>query len=173
MRLRKTCTIGCLLAWAALAQTDGGLRAKVAAVHYPPLAEAARVQGDVPLEVNSGVVTLVSGHPLLAEVAIENAKTLGSIEGQTKFDITYHLVIVDTNAYKVPTVTTVKRGNALERAISRVLELKTEKVVHDIRCVENPAPASDVKTDGGALEIWVYGRDICLQTQTATLSASR
>ena len=130
-------------------------------------------QGDVRLGVNSGVVTLVSGHPLLAEVAIENAKTLGSIEGQTKLDITYHFVIVDTNAYNVPTVTIVKRGNALERAILRVLGLKTETVVHGIRCVENPAPASDVRRDGGAIEIWVYGRDVCLQTEGAALRASR
>ena len=119
------------------------------------------------------MVTLVSGHPLLAPVAIDNAKTLGSIQGETKLDITYHFVFVDTNVYSVPTLTTVKRGNALERAILRLLGLKTEKVVHGTRCVEGAAPVSDIKADGAALEIWVYARTWCLQTETATLRASR
>ena len=88
---------------------EGGLRAKVATVRYPPLGEQARIQGDVRLEVNSGAVTLLSGHPLLTPPAIDNAKTPGSIQGQMKFDITYHFVLVDTNLYNVPTVTTVKR----------------------------------------------------------------
>jgi hypothetical protein len=173
MQVRKTCTVGCLLVWVAFAQTEGGLRSKVATVHYPPLAEAARIQGDVRLEANSGVVTLVSGHPLLAPLAIDNAKTLGSIQGQTKLGMTYHFVFVDTNAYNVPTLTTVKRGNALERAILRVLGFNTEKVVDSYRCEQGVAPESDIKTDGAVIEIWVYGRTFCLQTNTATLVARR
>jgi hypothetical protein len=127
MQLKKTGTIGCLLVCAALGQTEGGLRARAVTDRYPPLAEQARIQGDVRLEANSGVVTLVSEHPLLAPLAINNAKTLGSLQGQTKLDMTYHFVIVDT-AYSEPTSTTVKRGNAFERAILRVLGFKTEKV---------------------------------------------
>ena len=118
------------------------------------------------------MVTLVSGHLLLAPLAIDNAKTLGSIPGQTKVDITYHFVIVDTTT-SVPTSTTVKRGNALERAILRVLGVKTEKVVHSYRCEEGVAPASDIKTEGAVIEIWVYGRTLCLRTDTATLVARR
>jgi hypothetical protein len=172
MQLRKACTIGCLLVCAVLAQTDDGLRAKVATVHYPPLAEMARIQGDVRLEANSGVVTLVSGHPLLAPLAIDNAKALGPIQGQTKLDITYHFLFVDTTT-SVSAWTTVKRGNALERAILRVLGFKTEKVVHNCRCAEGLAPASDIKAAGAVIEIWVYGRTFCLQTDTATLVARR
>jgi hypothetical protein len=172
MQFRKTCTLGCLFVCAGLAQREGDLRAKVATVHYPPLAESARLQGDVRLEVNSGVVTLISGHPLLAPLAVDNAKTLGSIQGQTKVDLTYHFVIVDTTT-SVPTTTTVKRGNALERAILRVLGVKTEKVVHSYRCEEGVAPATDITTEGAAGEIWVYGRTFCLQTDTATLVARR
>jgi hypothetical protein len=149
------------------------LRAKVAAVHYPPLAEAARIQGDVRLEANSGAVTLVSGHPLLALHAIGNAMTLGSIQGQTKLNVTYHYVLVDASVYSVPTVTTVKRGNALERAILRVLGFKTEKVVRSYRCEEGVVPANEIKSDGGIIEIWVYGRTRCLQTNTAKLVARR
>jgi hypothetical protein len=173
MQLRKTCTIGCLLVRAALAQTEDGLRAKIETVHYLPLAEMARIQGDVHLQANSGVVTLVSGHPLLAPLAIDNAKTLGPIQGQTKLDITYHFVLVDTNAYNMPTSTIVKRGNALERAILRVLGFKTERVVHGIRCEEGVAPPSDIETDGAVIEIWVYGRTFCLQRSMSTLVATR
>ena len=173
MHLRKACTIGCILVSAALAQTEDGLRANVASLHYPPLAEQARIQGDVRLEANAGVVTLVSGHPLLAPLAIDNAKTFGSVQGQTKLDMTYHFVIVDTPVYSVPTLTTVKRGNAPERAILRALGFKTEKVVLSYQCKEGAAPASDVKADGAVIEIWVYGRTFCLQTETATLVARR
>jgi hypothetical protein len=156
------------------AQTEDGLRAKVAAVHYPPLGESARLPGDVRLEVNSGVVTLVSGHPLLAPTAIENAKTLGSIHGQTESDITYHFAIVDTNVHAVPTSTTVKRGNALERAVLRVFGFKTEKVVHGSRCEVDAAPASDIKAEGGVTKIWVYGRSpLCIYVYSATLARRR
>ncbi len=123
----------------------------------------ARIHGDVRLEANSGVVTLVSGHPLLAPLAIDNAKTLGSIQGQTKLDMTYHFVLVDTNLYNVPTSTTVKRGNALERAMLRALGFKTEKVVQSVRCEQGVAPASDIKIGGAVIEIWVYGRTFCLE----------
>jgi len=171
--LTKAVTVGCLLVCAALAQTEGTLRAKVATVHYPPLAEAALIHGDVHLEANSGVITLISGHPLLAPSAIDNAKTLGSIQAQTKLDLTYHFVIVDTNVHTVPTSTSVKRGNGFERAILRMFGFKTEKVVHSYRCEADAAPASDIKADGAVIEIWVYGRTLCLQTNNATLVARR
>jgi hypothetical protein len=173
MQLRKTCTIECLLVGAALAQTEDGLRLRIATFHYPVLAEQARIQGDVRLKLSSGVVTLVAGHPLLAPLAIENAKTLGSIQGQANLDVTYHFVFVDTATTSVPTSTTVKRGNALERAVLRVFGFKTEKVVHTYRCEEGVAPANEIRTDGAAIEIWIYGRTHCLQTETAAFVASR
>lgn len=173
MQLRKTCTIGCLLVGAALAQTEDGLRSRIATVHYPKLAEQARIQGDVRVMVSSGVVTLVSGHPLLAPPVIENAKTIGSIQGQANFDVTYHFVIVDTAVTSVPTSTTVKRGNAFERAVLRLFGFKTEKVVHSYRCEDGAAPANDIRTDGAAIDIWIYGRALCLQTETAAFVASR
>ena len=169
---RKVCTIGCLLVGAALAQTEDGLRSRIANVHYSPLAEQARIQGDVRLRVNSGVVALVSGHPLLASLAMEDAKTFGSTQGQASLDVTYHFVLADT-AISVPTSTTVKRGNAFERAVLRALGFKTERVVRTYECKEGVAPASDIKIDGAIVEVWVYGRTRCLQTDTATLVAKR
>ena len=107
---------------------------------------------------------------MLAPLAIDNAKTLGSIQGQTELDITYHFVFIDTNVHSVPTLTTAKRGNALERAILRVLGFKTEKVVRSSRCEEDVAPASDIKIDGAVIEIWVYGRTLCVQTDTTSVA---
>ena len=140
-------------------------------VHYSPLAEQARIQGDVRLRVNSGVVALVSGHPLLAPLAIENAKTFGPVPGQSNLDVTYHFVIAGT-AISVPTSKTVKRGNALERAVLRALGFKTERVVRTYECKEGVAPASDIQIDGAVVEVWVYGRARCLQTDSATLVAN-
>ena len=169
----RTFTVACLLAGAACAQTtEGVLRSKLTSVHYSPLAEQARIQGDVRLRLNGGVVTVVSGHPLLAPIAVESAKALGSIQSERNLDLTYHFVIVDT-AKRVATSTTVKRGNAFERAILRVFGLQTEKVVHGYRCESGIAPANDVVGNDAVIEVWVYGRTFCLQTQTVTLMARR
>jgi len=54
-----------------------------------------------------------------------------------------------------------------------VLGFKTEKAVHSYRCEEGVALASDIKIDGAVIEIWVYGRILCLQTNTTTLVARR
>jgi hypothetical protein len=116
-----------LVVWAASAQTpEDRLRSKIEAVHYAPLAEQARIQGDVHLNVKSGMVTLLSGHPILAPIAVESAKACGSIQGKTDLGMTYHFVLVDT-ATNVPI--TVPRGNAFERAVLRMFGLKTVKVV--------------------------------------------
>ena len=97
-----------LLVGAAFGQTaEDGLRSKVMSVHYASLAEHARIQGDVRLSVNSGVVTLVSGHPLLVPVAVASARAFGSIQSQTNVDVMYHFILVDT-VKSVPTVTAVK-----------------------------------------------------------------
>ncbi len=172
MQLSGISIAACLFVGSVFAQgAEDVLKSKLTGVRYAPLAEQARIQGDVRLNVNNGVITVVSGHPLLAPIAVASAKGLGPVEGGTNLDLTYHFVLVDTSK-SVPTVTTVNRGNAFERAILRVLGLKTKKVVHGYRCEEGDAPASDVKVNAAAIEVWIYGRTHCLQTNTATLVAS-
>src|SRR5581483_216141 len=172
MRTIMMATIfGSIVVGAALARAED-VASTVAKVRYPPLAEHARIQGDVHIEVQAGVVALISGHPLLREVAIETTKLLGSMNNQTSFDLTYHFVLADT-ATGVPTSTTVKRGNALERAILRVFGFKTEKVVQSYQCESGVAPANRVKTDGGGVEVWIYGRSFCLETETGVRVARR
>jgi hypothetical protein len=169
MRFRRHFVVALVLVGAASAQTpEDGLRSKIKAVRYAPLAEQARIQGDVHLNVSSGVVTLLSGHPILSAIAVESAKAFGSIQGKTSLDMMYHFVLVDA-ATDVPI--TVPRSNAFERAVLRVFGLKTVKVIY--QCQEGSPPANDLKIAGAVVEIWIFGRTRCLQTEAATLVAKR
>jgi hypothetical protein len=173
MRFGRAYLVALFLVALSSAQTpEDELRTKIRAVRYAPLAEQAQIQGDVHLTVKSGVITLLSGHPMLAQTAVENAKVMGSIQATTDLDAIYHFVIVDT-ATTVRTPIPVRRGNTFERAVLRVFGLKTEKVVFENRCQEGGSPANDLKIAGEFIEIWIYGRTRCLQTVTATLVASR
>ncbi len=169
MRFRTPFVVALVLVGAVSAQiTVDGLRSEIKAVHYAPLAEQARIQGDVHLNVKSGVVTLLSGHPLLAPIDLESAKAFGSIQGKTHLDIMYHFVLVDT-ATVVPV--TVPRGNAFGRAVLRMFGLKTVKGVY--RCQEGAPPANDLKIASAVIEIWIFGGTHCLTTESATLVAKR
>ena len=146
------------------------LRSKLGSVPYPRLAEVARIQGDVHLSVKSGVVTVHSGHPLLTLTATENAK---SFEAGPDIDLTYHFVLVETTIKTVRTPVLVKRGDAVDRFILRLFGFKTEKTVVVDRCEEIDPPPNDLKVSGLDVEIWVYGRSLCLQTVTGTAVAQR
>jgi len=166
-------TVALLLVRAAHAQTPvDELRSKIAGVRYAPLAEAARVQGDIHLNINSGVVTLLSGPPLLAQTAVESTKAFGLIQGETNIDVTYHFILVNT-ATSVPTSVTVRRPNAFERTVLRVFGLKTEKVVREYQCQEGFPPANIVQVAGAVIEIWIFGRTRCIQNEAAALLARR
>jgi|GEM_PF-4621721 len=81
---------------------------------YPPLAEQARIQGDVILEVTineSGAVSgirLVSGHPMLVQAALENVK-------RWKF----HPFEVDGKAVTAQTFVMVTFGSPADRDADR------------------------------------------------------
>src|ERR1019366_2714957 len=145
------------------AQTpEDALRERIAAVRYAPLAAAAQVQGDVRLRIDSGKVALLSGPPLLASTAIESAKALGSTQGEANLEVTYHFSLV--KALDVPTSTLVKRGDAFDRLVLRVLGIKTEKVVVDHQCQKAVPPANIFKVAGTVIEVWIYGAAWCLTT---------
>ncbi len=172
MRFQRAYTLAMLFVGAAYSQgPEDKLRAAIAEVRYTPLAVQARIQGDVHLKLKSGVVSLISGTPLLARTAVESAKAIGSIQGEPDLDVTYHFVLVDADS--VPTPTTVKRGNAFERAVLRMLGLKTEKVVIEFQCQEGFPPPNVVTVAGTVIEIWIYGRPGCPQTQATALLARR
>jgi hypothetical protein len=172
MRLRLLCFFW-LLSWAVFAQIpEDELRSRAAGARYLPLAEVARIQGDVRIHVNSGMVTVLSGHPLLAQTAVENAKSISSLPGAENVDVTYHFLFTNTTIILVPTPVTVKRGNVLERPVLRMFGRKTEKVIIDYPCVSVPPP-NDVWISGSLVEIWIYGREFCAQPEQATLLAQR
>jgi hypothetical protein len=171
MRVRSALALAVVLGAASAQTTEERLRSSVTAIRYTPLAEAARVQGDVRLNVRSGVTTLISGHPLLTRLAAEHAKFIGSMQGETDLDVTYHFVLVDNTRVQAPIK--VPRGNAFERAVLRALGIRTTKVVLEDQCQENAPPANDLKIIGAMIEVWVFGRARCIKTETATLAASR
>lgn len=166
-------TVALFLVGAAFAQTaDGDLRSKIAEVRYSPLAKMARVQGDVRVEINSGVVGRVSGPPLLVPTATESAKAIAAIQGEARLEVTYHFVIFDSS-HTVVTPVTVKRGNAVGRVVLRMFGRRTEKVVLQYECQEGVPPANIVKVAGRVIDIRVYGGSFCVQTQTSMLLARR
>jgi hypothetical protein len=137
--VRGTLAAALVLAQVAFAQTsEDELRPKIVTVRYPLLARVARVQGEIRLRVDASGITLVSGPPLLAQTAIENARSLGLMPGVT---LTYHFVIVD--ATTVPATMTVKKGDAFDRFFLRMFGLKTEKAVRYDQCVPGVAPPND------------------------------
>lgn len=159
-----------MLVCAAWAQTPEETRkAKIAGVSYPHLAEAARVQGDVRLRVESGIVSVLSGHPLLVTTAVESAKRLLPPEGPKDIELIYHFLIVDT-VTSVTTPVTVKRGNAFERTVLRMFGLKTEKTVLETRCESGTARPTEVSIAGAFIEVRVYGRALCLMVETASVA---
>lgn len=167
--MRRIFFAALLIGKAILAQgPDADLRSKIASVRYPPLAKAARVHGDVHLTLKSGVVTVISGPPLLTRTAVENAKTFGSVKGGEEIDVFYHFAFVNA---ATPVAMMVRRGNAFERAMLRVLGLKTEKTIL-VWCGE--PPPNDLKTSDTMIEVWIFETPRCYPTvSSSTLIAHR
>jgi len=170
MRFRRALTAALILIGVAFGQTppEAALKSKVRSIRYSPLAEAARVQEDVHLEVNSGVAAVLSGPPLLTRIAVDGTKEIGLILGRTDLDVTYHFALVDSDS--VPTSVTVKRGNVLERAALRMFRMKTERVAIEYNCQERVPPPNDVKVTGAVIEVWIYGRTRCVMPDRAAYS---
>ena len=170
MRFRVHLAAFVLLAASGFAQKPPEeWQAEIARVRYAPLPEFARVEGDVRLQARGGLVTVLSGPPLLLQTALDSAKRLSSMAAGTDLYFAYHFSVVDT-AITVPTVTTVKRGNALERVVLKMLRMKTEKTVTGSRCESRPAPVSEMPISGTTVDIRVYGRTVCAEAQFAALS---
>lgn len=147
------------------------LSARLRAIRYPPLAELARVQGDVRVHLESGEAAVVSGPPLLRATAIESAKTVASL-GALNGDLIYHFLI-DGEIETVQVSRIVPIGDAFDRAVLRLFHLKPYKIVTEFECHGREPVPSDFGADGATIEIWVHGRNRCIQTMTGELMASR
>ena len=147
------------------AQDAPGLLAlKVEAVKVPPLARQARLQGDVILRSGLGKTTVASGHPILAQAALENLKELGDFS-DAEIGFVYHFILVEPEFRAMATA--VKKGNRFTRFIRRAFRLKTEELVEYPQCVESPPPKNRISSTDKSIEVWIYGTSSCLQPQIA------
>jgi hypothetical protein len=119
------------------------------AIRYPPLAAAARVQGDV--LISGGKV--ISGPPLLRETALQLHAP------QT--EVLIHFILID--AILSTRTETIQRGDALDRFFLRLLRIPTVKKTKIQVCTEgaNP-PANRIDSAKEPIEAWVYGKARCL-----------
>ncbi len=152
------------IGFAALAEDNSEIVSKVEAVRYAPLARQARIQGEVRLHLGEKGVEVISGHPLLAQTAMQSFKDLGVA------DAVYHFSLVDSTVQI--TSRTVQRGDAFDRLILRALRIKTEKIVRGPdECVETPAPTNRIDLTKNPVEIWIYGSVPCLETQASYIAS--
>ena len=154
---------------ATFAQDASGLASRIEAARYNPLARQARIQGDVELRSGRDEITVINGHPLLAQEAVSNLKGLGKFS-DVEIEAIYHFVLVD-GTYTRVTTRVEKKGNRFERLILRAFMMKTEKVVEYTECVENPTPQKNrIEATGNHIEVWIYGGSMCLQTATSQVA---
>lgn len=161
----------CLSVTPLLAET-AGVPLPAINIVYPRLAKSAKIAGDVRLTKSFGAVTIVSGHPLLAQMILENAKELSAHFPQTDLNLTYHFILLD-NTVDVPSSEIVKIHGP-KRFVRRVLGLKTEKVRTIYECREGPDPPPNrIKLVGDNVDIWIFGKTLCLVTNYSTRIARR
>ena len=154
---------------ATFAQDASGLASRIEAARYNPLARQARIQGDVELRSGRDEITVINGHPLLAQEAVSNLKGLGKFS-DVEIEAIYHFAFVDNTEIRV-TKRIEKRGNRFERTILRALMRKTERVVEYQECVEKPIlPKNKIELGEDRLEVWIYASNVCLQTTTSQMA---
>ena len=105
---------------------DAAMIASVERLRYQPLAEQARVQGDVHLRGGLDGITVLSGHPLLVAGARENFIQLAKIAGHDIVAV-YHFTLAEPVSRNV--TVTEKKGDAFDRLILRALRLKTKRTI--------------------------------------------
>jgi hypothetical protein len=164
-------TIACMfsLGLVAFGQDEAAMVSKVEAVQYPALSRQARVQGDVWLRVGPEGVKSIHGHPLLTPVAFNSIKDLGKLS-ETEIDVLYHFILVDPTSRIARK--TVKKGDAFDRLILRLMRIKTEKVVEEYECIETKVDLMKNRIDlkKNPVEVWIYGLTGCLQTSSSFIA---
>jgi hypothetical protein len=147
------------------------LASKVLAVKYSALAAAARIQGDVRLNVTSEQANLIDGPPLLRDATLQIARALISTGNRDVTQVTVHFALVSTVTR--PHTEIVKKGDAFDRVILRLLGMKTEKTITEDSCEPAATPPNEIKVAGAAAEVWIYGAVQCLAIQAGYLLAQR
>ena len=149
------------------------IKSRIEGLQYVRLAEMARVQGDVRISHHSDTLSVISGSPLLVPLARQTTATLVSLMGLGDSEFIFHFILTDSGTMTVANPRVVKRGNAFERVILRALGRKTEKTVTEYECREVKAPPSNFRINGASIEIWIYGRELCVMPNSSNLVAKR
>jgi hypothetical protein len=150
------------------AQDASGLATTIEAVRFHPLARQARIQGDVRLGSGPDGVTVINGHPLLAQEAVSSLKALGKLS-ELEIEAIYHFVLAPST-FRIAT-RVEKKGNRFERVIRHLFLMKTEEVVEYTECIENPFyPKNRIEITENRVEVWIYDSIPCLQTSTSQIA---
>jgi hypothetical protein len=149
--MRLAIPLACLVGLAGgFAQSNANLDA----IRYPPLAAAAKVQGDV--LISGGNV--VTGPPLLREAALRSIDLLNFRALQT--GVVVHFVLVGT--VESTGTETIKKGDAFDRFFLRLFGIPTVKKIEIHQCVQNPnVLANRIDSAKDPIEVRVYGKVHC------------
>jgi hypothetical protein len=126
--------------------------ANLDSIHYPPLAVAAGVHGDVLISGGNAV----SGPPLLRETARRGADLLNLQAPRT--DVLFHFIPNDI----IRRVETINKGNAFDRFFLRLFRMPTTKKIEYNDCAA--PPGSRVDSTKHPIEVWIYQDPCVLKT---------
>jgi hypothetical protein len=150
--MRLATTLACFVYLAdGFAQSNAALDAII----YPPLARAARIQGDVLIRGRN----VFSGPPLLRDAALRGVDLLNPPAPQG--GLLVHFILVET--IQSTRTETIKRGDAFDQFFLRLLRIPVVKKVEIHGCISNPnVPPNRLDSTKDPLEVWVYGQARCL-----------
>jgi hypothetical protein len=159
---------GALACFVCRAEGFAQSNASLDAIRYPPIAAAARIQGDVLISGGNAV----TGSPLLRETALRGIDVLNFRAPQS--DVLVHFILVET--IQSTRTEAIKRGDAFDQFFLRLLGVPTVKKIEIRVCTEGPhAPANRIDSTRDPIEVWVYGNTPCIETNasyTGTLARS-
>jgi hypothetical protein len=157
------------------AQDIASIKADVAKTRYPPIAELARVQGDVVIDLGEED-KIVSGPAMLRQSALDNV--IGLSAPNSVRQVVYHFQLAGP-WYKTQYYEEKPEYDLLDRVFMKIIRKKSKKpIIHSYSTCDysnlkfpewEPLLSFDVKT----LHVWKYGFVRCLNTQSSELVTSR
>jgi len=101
---------------------------------------------------------LISGPPLLRQASLGSIERLGKLSERGDVEVVFHFSLIEPSVHEV----TVKKGNAFDRLILRVLGLKTEKTIKEKECSDTElSPENRIDSTKAPIEVWIYRRTPC------------
>jgi hypothetical protein len=164
----------CLMATALRAQAP--IQPDLGKLYYPALARAARIQGTVKFTIEHGDIQLVSGHPILVQVAKDNLRTWApsqSLDAELEVSYIFRLRPQGSVEQEEPI------GSPVSRAFRGLFRMPTTRIVTVERCEEKKSSESiksfrDASEDGRrAAEITIEPEANCIETTDSYIASSR